>query len=226
MATIVAQRSYFSRQHIEAAAMCARSTRQLEVAHAGRVVFLADHRSYVVGAIFFSVAALEAAINELFTDASEGNLLGWRPVDEAVIRRCGAMWRAGVPRTARYTVVDKYAIALELADSVAFDKAAEPWQAASELARLRNALVHYEPEWVPMASGADMHTFEKRLKGRFASNPLASPDSPYYPDKVLGHGCAAWAVKSSMAFADVFAERLGIFGNPLGKLGSPELSTD
>lgn len=136
------------------------------------------------------------------------------------------MWRAGVPRTARYGVVEKYAIALELSDRVGFDIGAEPWQSVSELARLRNALVHYEPEWVPMASTGEVHKFERSLKGKFALNPLAPPENPYYPDKVLGHGCAAWAVESSMAFTDAFVERLGIFGNPLGNRTLPELSTD
>ncbi len=179
-----------------------------------------------MGAVIFAVAALEAAINELCSDASEGNLYNLRPVDETVIKRIGAMWIAGVPRTASYSVVEKYAIVLQLADRQGFDTGAEPWQSAAELAKLRNALVHYEPEWVPMAVVQEKHKFERALQGKFAPNPLAPPENPYYPDKILGHGCAEWSVRSAITFAGEFATRLGIFHNPLGNIDLPELSTN
>ena len=48
--------------------------RAIETSKAGATEYVPAHRSYVIGSVLFSVASLEAAINELFTDASEANL--------------------------------------------------------------------------------------------------------------------------------------------------------
>ena len=221
----VAMRQYFSGQHLSAAALCARNARAIERSKAGATGDVPEHRSYVIGSVLFSVASLEAAINELFTDASEANLGKLRPVDEHVIKRMGEMWLLGIPRTARYPVAEKYAIALALTGTPPFDNGAEPWQSVVKLVTLRNALIHYEPEWAPVDStkkAGDEHRFEKKLTGMFPINPLVPNANPFYPDKVLGHGCAAWAVRSSMAFMDSFKERLGLLTGLYGDRESSE----
>ena len=205
--------------------MHARGARHLELQHAGQHLYLAEHRSHAIGAVIFSAAALEAAANELFSDASE-NPATIGPVDTAAAKRLGALWRADVPRRAAYPILEKYAIALLLADRTGFNTGTEPWQSAAVLVKLRNALIHYEPEWVSMPGGDPVHRFEKTLGGKFQENPLAPTDSPYYPAKLLGHGCAQWAVKTALAFSSEFAERLGLFGSWLGTASSPELSTE
>jgi hypothetical protein len=226
MSNSVETRSYFSGQHIAAAALCARNSRDVEFANAGHHIYVADHFSFVMGSVLFSVASLEAAINELFADAAESNLARLRPLDEGVVRRMGMMWLSGVPRTARFAVLDKYAIALALADQTPFDKGAEPWQSAAKLVKLRNALVHYEPEWVLAnpATASDAHSFERDLSGRFDLNPLAAPENPFYPDKLLGYGCAAWSARSAMNFMDEFCRRLALLARPYGNRDSHELA--
>jgi hypothetical protein len=225
MAHPVAQREYFSREHVAAAAMHARGARRLELEHAARQLYLSEHRAHAIGAVIFSAAALEAAANELFSDASD-NPASIRPVDEVAAKRLGALWRADVPRTAAYPILEKYAIALLLTDRAGFDTGTEPWQSASALVKLRNALIHYEPEWVPMPGGDQTHSFEKSLRGKFPENPLAPADSPYYPAKLLGHGCAQWAVRTALVFSTEFSKRMGLFGPWLGKADSPELATE
>lgn len=205
--------------------MHARGARRLEREHAGQHIYLVEHRAHAIGAVIFSAAALEAEANELFADASD-NSASIRPLDEAAAKRLGALWRADVPRTAAYPILEKYTIALLLTDRVGFDLGTEPWQSASALVKLRNALIHYEPEWVPMPGSDETHRFEKSLRGKFYENPLAPADSPYYPTKLLGHGCAQWAVKTALTFSSEFAERLGLFGSRLGTVDSPELATD
>ncbi len=214
-------RTYFSRQHLEAAVLCARHAHAFEVAHAGQVTFLSEHRSHVVGAVLFSVACLEAAANEFFADAAEGTLSRLRPLDEKTVARLAELWKAGVPRTARYTVTEKYSIALALADRPPFDRGSDPWQSAVLLTRLRNALTHYEPEWVPAASVGAVapHQFERALRGKFAINPLAADSLPFYPDKVLGFGCAAWAIFTTSRFIAEFSERLELLTPLVGSHG-------
>ncbi len=52
----------------------------------------------------------------------------------------------------------------------------------------------------------------RRLRDRgFAPNPFFSGSgNPFFPDKCLGHGCAKWALESSVEFADAFFSRMGI----------------
>jgi hypothetical protein len=79
-------------------------------------------------------------------------------------------------------------------------------------------LTHYEPTDEPgllpeereRKSADREHKLVKALRGRFPLNPLSGKYLPYFPDKILGHGCAEWTVKTSTAFADEFAQRLGI----------------
>jgi hypothetical protein len=91
------------------------------------------------------------------------------------------------------------------------DKGAAPYQDAWLLVQLRNALVHYKPEWIIGAAPvAVRHEFEKKLANKFALNPFTGAGNPFYPDKCLGHGCAKWSLMSSIAFINEFYVRLGM----------------
>jgi len=214
-------RAYFSAIHIQAAALFAMQAKAIEVARADTAKSATDHEAYVVGAVLSSVAFLEAAINELFADASDRwfhpRSRSKRKLPSATVRLMANMWEHGIPRTARYSVLEKYAIALILARKKPTDKGAPVWQATEVLIRLRNALIHYEPTDEPELIFEDdkykppdgEHKLAKALRGRFPLNSLAAPNHPYFPDQILGYGCAAWAVNTSIAFADEFAQRLG-----------------
>ena len=70
--------------------------------------------------------------------------------------------------------------------------------------------MHYRREWVEIRAGgaavahSETHAekFELLLKDRFAENPLAGKNLPFFPDRCLGHGCAEWAVTTSLSFTD------------------------
>jgi hypothetical protein len=100
----------------------------------------------------------------------------------------------------------------KIADKDQFDRGAQPYQDVRHLIELRNALMHYEPKDVvsPPRNQQERHKFEKALKGRFPKNPFMGRGNAFYPDKCLGHGCAAWAVGSSVDFIDQFCEKIGI----------------
>lgn len=205
-------RNYFSTHHIQAAAYFTRQAKAIETERAGSTEFSPEHRSYAMAAVFFAVSFLEAGVNELFADASDGQKERLAGLPEDTIILMAEMWHQGIPRTARYPVLEKYAIALSLARRPALNRGQAPWQPAQALVQLRNALVHYEPESIEADSTKqpdEAHPLERTLKGLFAPNPLTSAGNPFYPDKVLGHGCAAWAVRSATGFADAFAKLLG-----------------
>ena len=74
---------------------------------------------------------------------------------------------------------------------------------------LRNMLVHFKPEW---DNDQKKHKeVEKKLKGRFELNPFWPKNNPiFFPFKCLSHGCANWAVGSSMRFILQFFALIGL----------------
>ena len=213
----ISTRTYFSIQHLESAALFARNAYDIEKNYNGifSVELFSQHRAYVTGSILSSAFFLEAAINELFADTVEPNSEIAKKIDPTTFQMLGKMWNLGVPRTAGFTILQKYEIALSVAQKQVFDCGKAPYQDVGLLVRLRNSLVHYEPEWIKTPSSDDfgpddIHKYEKGFTGKFLVNPLAGQGNPFYPDKCLGYGCAEWAVNSSINFADDFFLRMGL----------------
>lgn len=157
-------RSYWASLHLISATALTRFSFQLEsrlLAGESEGVFSQERRACVTGAILTSVAFLEATANELFSDAADvvpgipgaasstlmlGRLNG---LTADTIQRYRAMWKLSVPRRANYQVLNKFEIALALADKEPFDRGSRVYQEAALLIKLRNSLIHYEPSWAP-----------------------------------------------------------------------------
>mgnify|MGYP000865092755 CR=1 FL=1 len=210
-------RTYFSIQHIQSAALFCRITHALENQYDGNYnqELFTEYKAYATNAIFSSVCFLEATINEIFCDAIDSpdriSALG-----EDKIRLLGNMWSLDVPRTASYPIVDKYQIALTLLEKPLFDRGLSPFQDVQILVQLRNALMHYEPEWFLGYSSSNselesLNKLSKRLKDKFEiSKIFKNTGNSFFPDKCMGYGCAKWAVIKSIDFADNFFTKIGM----------------
>jgi hypothetical protein len=76
---------------------------------------------------------------------------------------------------------------------------------------LRNALSHPVPEWMPVrAPGTALQRRFRALVRRVEPSPLMTEAMPFYPYRLLGHGCAAWAADTAVAFIDQFCRTLGV----------------
>ena len=90
------------------------------------------------------------------------------------------------------------------------DTGAEPYQSADVLIDLRNALVHFTPQWWH-DDGTGEAKFVAALRGKLAGRENRQPiGEPWYPNKVLGAGCADWACGSAIAFARDWHGRMGL----------------
>ena len=215
---VARSRMLYSLQHIQSAALFARQSFQLEAEYDGTFsdALITDHRSYVTGAIFASVSFLEATINELFSDTIDHPFSEVAShLDLETHNLMADMWKLGIPKTSRYSVMEKYKTAIALARKEPLNFGMSPCQDVKILVNIRNALVHFEPTWVststddPLAD--DSQFLFLRTANKFAFNPLfAGTLNPFFPDKCLSHGCAAWAVKSSMQFVEDFSAKMGI----------------
>jgi hypothetical protein len=177
---------------------------------------MTSYHACVDGAIFFAVSFLEANINELFADAldyKESKIIHHLSDDTRL--RLGAMWQKDNFRKYE-SILKKYQMALKLNNKKRFEEGQPPYNEVKLVVDLRNAMVHYKPEWVTTVSTITKYPvtlleFEKKLKSiKFPQNPFANEWEPFFPNKCLGHGCAKWAVDSCIKFADEFYLRMCI----------------
>ena len=178
---------------------------------------LLRHEAFVLNSILSSVAFLESTINELYADAVDNSCNYADEGNESVLRLIAERWENG-KNFDRAPVLNKYQQILTITGKSPFDDREPGYSNVRDLVGIRNYLMHYKREWVPFRNRGIVpeksitiaEKFEQALKTKFAPNPFAHRNRPFFPDKCLGHGCAEWAVVNSIVFTDEFFRRLGI----------------
>lgn len=160
--------------------------------------------AYVTGAILFAIAALEASINEFYLEALDENkntLSGLNNSQlSALANQCVTV--------ESLSVLEKYQEALKSIGQKEFDRGRNPFQDTDSLIHLRNALIHYKPEW---DDEAKVHQkIQARLHKKFSLNTLSNSKSLWFPHQCLGAGCAKWSVETIELFMSEFCKVLGI----------------
>lgn len=186
-----------ARQHAEA---CDVLEQQFEWPATERI--LGEHFARATGSVLSAACALEAALNEFYQDAVDGFGTEIGAADSAR-QELQDLWDT----VERAPVMRRYQWVLSVSRVDRLLEGAEPYQSASDLIALRNALAHYRPEWYH-----DKHTsdrLEKRLIGKFAHNRLAPSSMMFLPYRALGAGCGRWAAASVVGFLEQFYANLG-----------------
>ncbi len=163
----------------------------------------AQVRSYAIGAIFTSVAFLEAMVNEIYLSAVDGEPSS--PFTDFVqTEAMASAWR----ESARWSLIQKFDRALEVSGRPAYRKTDRLRGDVDNLIHLRNSLVHYQPEW---DSNLKRHKeVERRLVGKFRESVYSQLNQTFFPHRCLGGGCARWAVDVAKDFALDFRTKLGL----------------
>ena len=202
-------RDRLSRHHIISAHHFAKSAEDIE-AHGGDVPqeYKWQYRAYVTAAEISSVAYMSASINELYQDVKKVSRSG-----EPQVRRELDLLVEAWPRISRAQVLQRFQLALAVADADQYNPYEMPYLDAENLIRLRDALLSYEPEWDD--ERGKHHTLESRLQKKFPPSPLVSSRRPWFPDQILGSGCAKWAVETVQVFTNDFYRRMSLPGRPL-----------
>jgi hypothetical protein len=214
-------RDCFSVRYIQSAAVLCRLGYGIEKSLAGAEdagsELLVRHEAFVLNSILSCVAFLESTINELYADAADDAYFFADAESEALLRVISDGWR-NEKNFDRAPMLNKYQKILVLAGKPPFDEGDQAFSNVRQLAGIRNHLMHYKREWVVIGedkspAGADGTTgekFEHLLRKKFAVNPFAARNQPFFPDQCLGHGCAEWAIVNSIIFTDAFFRRLGL----------------
>jgi hypothetical protein len=194
----------FSMQHLVAGRHFASLASQIQGKGKITEQDASELRAYVAGTVIFSVAFLEASINELYLEALDRNTATLNGLTAQQMAVLAELWET----VEQHQLLGKYQIALAACGKSRLDKGAEPFQGTDGLVKMRNVLIHYRPEWNDELE--EHKKVQDRLNGRFPLNPLANAGSLWFPDQCLGAGCAEWAIKQVVDFMREFCSHLGV----------------
>lgn len=204
----ISVRAYFSRHYLIGARHFVELTQSIENARTGGKPFNFDHhRAYAINAILSSVAYMEAAINQVFQDAVDGEEIYLKSLSKASKAAMKELWR----NERKFSVLEKYSLALLCAGRSLHDRGSALYKRAHLVVQLRNALVHSMPTSYTVGK-KDKYSWVQSLKAqRFDLHPLMRKSgNPLFPDNCLAHGCAKWALNSCEKFVDTFYKKMGL----------------
>lgn len=148
------------------------------------------------GVAVLSVASLESLANEMYF---KGAVL--RPG----LNQAAALELADV--VDKETILRKYAIALSISAGKRLDSGATATQNADALIKLRNAIVHFRPEWVDEQSKHEK--LSKLLQNKFQPSAFL-PNESVFPRAWASHSFTVWALKATVEFIDHFHAEAGV----------------
>ena len=188
-----------SRPLLCAAARFSREVGRLEREHAGKMFgeFWGDIFQHAIASVLTTVASLEAYVNELFSDRD--TIFPGYSTD-----LLSDLWET----YERKPMLGKFDFALRLLHKPALNGGARPRQDIQVLVKLRDALMHFKPEW---ENEADQHKdLSEKLHSKIGSTPFLPEPELLFPRRWASHSCTAWAVHSAIAFIADFEQTAGL----------------
>lgn len=175
--------------HLVSAAFFSRRLGDLESENTGKEFGAFWDEIFAQGSavVFAAVAALEVYANELFIDHRE-ILPELR--DEVMAR----LWELYEQKQS----MEKFEFALLLKRAPQFDKGSRPYQDIAALVKLRNALIHFKPEW--FSEQVEHARLSAILAHRAKLSPFFPAAEPLFPRGWASHDTAVWAIESVVSF--------------------------
>jgi len=158
-------------------------------------------RILAFAAVVCSAAYLEAHINSVYIQASEGADIG---ISSSARKRLSELWSRSENGKHAFKGGKGVPDPLKRYRKAAFAIVGKPqgdlggnYRSARDLVFLRNVLMHYRARW-PSDLPADDSALFRRLRNAFPANPFyPEPQNAFWPKGILGSGCAEWAVATS-----------------------------
>jgi hypothetical protein len=199
--------------HLRAALTHARDCEKLESEHTWPATqeILDRHFACASGAIVGATCGLEAALNEFHQDAIDGSdaSLG---LAAAARSQIVDLWDT----VDRAPLLRKFSWILSLANAPPLSAGVLPYQSAASVIALRDALVHYKPEWYHDLERSKR--LEDRLRGQFPLNRLCADGMAFVPYRACGHGSGVWACRSVVHYLTEFYEKLALQPKKLAQM--------
>ncbi len=208
----VSVQTYYSIQHVRAAAFFAREMRALETRLHGTVWREADNVAglgYVAATLFSAVGFLEALVNEIYADSLTQDGHHLKHLGPEALKRVAA---GAVDRDIqRSPVTDKFKDLLLAAGKKPLLKGSRVSQDAQLVIDLRNELTHYKAAFFDMGSpgmnrkGAFV---DGKLKRAIQTKFAPRDGSTNQANSWMGAGCASWSVGAVISYAEATSAAL------------------
>lgn len=196
---VLRQKSAFAVQHLMAAARFSRMCGEIEIANAGKPLgsFFDEEIACVSATMMLTTASMESNINEYFSD-----------IKASFPELTESLRESAFGLIEKKSILEKYQYALAFKGKSKIPTGEQSYQDANALIRLRNALVHFKPEW---HDEQDEHKkLERQLVGKFAVNPFIGENGVFFPQQCISYGCTQWAVSSALRFMEKFSDLSGL----------------
>lgn len=200
---------HFSDHHLITAVITADQARKIEsnhetgsgsAGHYSDIPVHVEHNAMVASSIISSFAYLEGFANE--THDTLRNQPEVRRVFLAINELSSTDFT-------QYQTLSKFQTMLTAAGCDPFSRGEAPFQEVEWVRKLRNYLIHYEPDIVTN-EGENETNLENALRDRVDPNPLyAHEDETYLPRLALSYNCCEWAIRSVIDFNTEFRARIG-----------------
>ncbi len=197
-------RTSLAPHHLFAAARLAKRIREVEQENQGDPfgAFYDEILHNALGVAMMTVASLESYANELYFEGSA--------IVPAQNQAFASEFQEIVDRE---PVLRKFSLILAIRSAKRLDMGCSEVQSVDALIKLRNAIIHFRPEWF---GEQDEHAkLSKRLHNRFLASPFL-PNEPLFPNAWASASFANWALRSTMQFLRYFYAEAGL-KDPLQK---------
>jgi hypothetical protein len=155
-----------------------------------------------LGVVTLTVASLESYANELKFEASFKTLALNRAAKQEIANR----FKSRAKRSGSGPLIN-YATALAVRVNKRLDPSNLPVENAVALIDLRNALVHFRPEWSDERREHD--ELSENLRYKFKPSAFF-PNEPMFPRAWASHDFAAWALWTTVEFLEHFYSEAGV----------------
>ncbi len=160
------------------------------------------HMAYVAAAIMQSTAALESEVWQIIC-YGPGQHLGSNEIDTEARNLLVAI----KDEIDSLPVLRRYEVILHLLDKEPMEKGHKPYQQASVLIQLRNAITHYKSMSGPEMDEKKLYTTLEQLGHKPPQFAYGSIN--FFPHKCLSAECADWAWRTADKFLTEFSNKLG-----------------
>lgn len=149
-----------------------------------------------LGVATLSVACLESYANQFYADGAIGSGIP----NEAATSKIADL-------VDREDILTKLDLILTIRSGRALDRGATVVQNVDAIIKLRNAVVHFRPEWHD--EQARHAKLSRQLNHRFTGSPFL-PGEPLFPRAWASGSFATWALSSTVAFLDYYCAATGL----------------
>jgi hypothetical protein len=192
-------RTNLSLHHLLGACRSTRRIGEIEQEYKNRELgnFWDEIFQHALSVATLSVAAIESYANELYFEgeiiATAMNSTAAAVISELIDDK---------------KILDKYRFALAIRAEKKLDTGQGAAQSVDSLIKLRNAVVHFRPEWFGDENG-EHQKLSRMLNSKFNSSPYF-PNESIFPRAWASHSFCCWAIRSTVRFLDDFSRDANI----------------